>query len=423
MSVLPNTQAHYRLPSIHSLDLDLPVPNVAPAYASYYSPKPSSQPSGPSPSVVAVQPQPSQYSSAGSTGSTTTTHQLGLPHIMLQPIKYEQQQPSVQAPSLTHSGSSLKSPPRIPFISPISSPAYNHAAGGLSTLCAVATRRSSDPSQFGGAAAGAAAGAGAGQAPTTTTTPFNDNDTKTNFMINNSTHTPISMGSSTIHSEEEEQDTTYHEVGTKQEHDQEELKLSTANSPASGGAQQSSSGSSAAPFPTTTTTLEIANESSNPKVNKSLWKPRKKRQCPECHLFFSNLATHKSTHLKPTSRPHVCEYCNRGFARPNDLFRHVKRHWKETGSDKGQFKCPFKGEVQGGDHCCHSTGIFSRCDTFKNHLKAIHFQYPSGTKKDQRNKVAGTCRACQQHFHNVDEWMVSHVEKNACPYAGEFTKS
>ncbi|RLV95976.1 Transcriptional regulator STP4 [Spathaspora sp. JA1] len=163
---------------------------------------------------------------------------------------------------------------------------------------------------------------------------------------------------------------------------------------------------------------------SSPNITKRNWKPRKKRQCPECKLFFSNLATHKSTHLKPTNRPHICKYCHRGFARPNDLFRHVKCHWKEIGSDKGQFKCPFKSVQDSAgvaapaqpDHCCHNTGIFSRCDTFKNHLKAIHFQYPNGTKKDQRMKVNGKCRMCQQEFTNVDDWMVNHIEKNQCPF-------
>ncbi|CAK9440609.1 uncharacterized protein LODBEIA_P46420 [Lodderomyces beijingensis] len=153
------------------------------------------------------------------------------------------------------------------------------------------------------------------------------------------------------------------------------------------------------------------------------WKPRKKRQCPECKLHFSNLATHKSTHLNPTNRPHICEYCQRGFARPNDLFRHTKCHWKEIGSDKGQFKCPFKSEgaSKDADHhhqqqqqCCHNTGMFSRCDTFKNHLKAIHFQYPNGTKKESRSKVKGRCRSCQMEFDNVDIWLKSHIDTKQC---------
>ncbi|SGZ51300.1 CIC11C00000005292 [Sungouiella intermedia] len=153
----------------------------------------------------------------------------------------------------------------------------------------------------------------------------------------------------------------------------------------------------------------------SPKSPEKDWKPRKKRQCPECHLYFSNLATHKSTHLKPTSRPHVCKLCHRGFARPNDLFRHFKCHWKEIGADNGQFRCPFKSGPH-GDHCCHTLGIFSRCDTYKNHLKAIHFQYPSGTKKSQRNQVPGNCRLCHAQFRNVDEWIATHIDAHQCPY-------
>lgn len=159
---------------------------------------------------------------------------------------------------------------------------------------------------------------------------------------------------------------------------------------------------------------------SSPSSPKELgWKPRKKRQCPECHLYFSNLATHKSTHLKPTSRPHLCKLCHRGFARPNDLFRHFKCHWKEIGADKGQFRCPFKAISPDSqeDHCCHTLGIFSRCDTYKNHLKAIHFQYPSGTKKSERNNVPGSCRLCNKQFDTVDDWIINHIDANECPFA------
>lgn len=142
---------------------------------------------------------------------------------------------------------------------------------------------------------------------------------------------------------------------------------------------------------------------------------RKKRQCPECHLFFSNLATHKSTHLNPTARPHVCKICGRGFSRPNDLFRHFKCHWKKIGADGGQFKCPFKSGPH-GDQCCHLLGIFSRCDTYKNHLKAIHFQYPGGTRKSERSFVPGCCRLCKKEFRNVDEWFTTHVDNSECSF-------
>lgn len=145
---------------------------------------------------------------------------------------------------------------------------------------------------------------------------------------------------------------------------------------------------------------------------------RKKRECPECHLFFSNLATHKSTHLNPTARPHVCKICGRGFSRPNDLFRHFKCHWKKIGADGGQFKCPFKNGPR-GSHCCHLLGIFSRCDTYKNHLKAIHFQYPGGTRKSERNLVPGCCRLCKKEFRNVDEWYNTHVDTGECAFIND----
>lgn len=142
---------------------------------------------------------------------------------------------------------------------------------------------------------------------------------------------------------------------------------------------------------------------------------RKKKQCPECHLFFSNLATHKSTHLNPTARPHVCKICSRGFSRSNDLLRHFKCHWKKIGADGSQYRCPFKSGPRGA-HCCHLLGIFSRCDTYKNHLKAIHFQYPGGTRKSERNLVPGWCRLCEKDFKNVDEWFTTHVDTGKCPY-------
>lgn len=218
-------------------------------------------------------------------------------------------------------------------------------------------------------------------------------------------------------------------AGAKVESSPDRLQVSSAQGVTSGLSSGSISGPDAVSaaslsvsLPTSLRLLEVARllalstpgSPKSPEPHKD-WKPRKKRQCPECHLYFSNLATHKSTHLKPTSRPHVCKLCHRGFARPNDLFRHFKCHWKEMGTDNGQFRCPFKDGPH-GDHCCHSLGIFSRCDTYKNHLKAIHFQYPSGTKKNQRNLVPGSCRLCQAQFRNVDEWINTHIDTHQCPF-------
>jgi len=148
--------------------------------------------------------------------------------------------------------------------------------------------------------------------------------------------------------------------------------------------------------------------------------PRKKRQCPECHLFFSNLATHKSTHLSVMARPHLCPTCHRGFARPNDLIRHKKRHLQDLGENG--YKCPFysfdnkeQGPEKSTTPKCHSKGVFSRCDTYKNHLKALHFEYPTGTKKKDRSSVAGHCKSCYQRFNTLDEWLTNHIEKGQCP--------
>ncbi|QLL33229.1 hypothetical protein HG536_0E01400 [Torulaspora globosa] len=190
-------------------------------------------------------------------------------------------------------------------------------------------------------------------------------------------------------------------------------------------------------------------------------KPRKKKQCPICHNFYANLSTHKSTHLTPEDRPHKCPVCQRGFARNNDLIRHKKRHWRDeivenspvehsdadehvaghTHLDehdqlrslhqiKGTFKCPFNSALIQLDmeiypykskplnfetSNCHQTGVFSRCDTFKNHLKALHFEYPPGTKKRDRTVVPGRCKHCGLKFPNVDIWLNEHVGKT-CGY-------
>lgn len=63
---------------------------------------------------------------------------------------------------------------------------------------------------------------------------------------------------------------------------------------------------------------------------------------------------------------------------------------------------------------CHQTGGFSRCDTYKNHLKAMHFEYPPGTKKRDRSGMHGKCRGCGETFDNADEWIVQHIETGAC---------
>lgn len=162
--------------------------------------------------------------------------------------------------------------------------------------------------------------------------------------------------------------------------------------------------------------LNNTNNSNIQSNNNNSSSARKKRQCTQCNGWFSNLATHKSTHLADNSRPHTCEVCNRGFARPNDLFRHSKSHRGDA-----PFRCPLFVRGPLPNHAfgnlelsCHQNGGFSRCDTYKNHLKAMHFEYPPGTKKKQRNGMKGNCKACGMSFPSSDVWITEHIDPGNC---------
>ncbi|GMF14231.1 unnamed protein product [[Candida] boidinii] len=156
-----------------------------------------------------------------------------------------------------------------------------------------------------------------------------------------------------------------------------------------------------------------SSSSSSNSTNTTVSTPRKKRECPICHNFYSNLTTHKSIHSRSDIKPYVCSTCQRGFKRLNDLLRHEKCHLSQLG--EWEFQCPFhKTDCKENESPCHHTGYFSRCDTYKNHLKAIHFAYPVNTQKCDRYKVGGTCKECNLSFANVQEWLVSHVESGNC---------
>ena len=107
-----------------------------------------------------------------------------------------------------------------------------------------------------------------------------------------------------------------------------------------------------------------------------------------------------------------------------------KNQLKSLYKIKGAFKCPYNSTLINLDMevyphksrslyfepiNCHQTGVFSRCDTFKNHLKALHFEYPPKTKKEDRGIVPGKCKHCGLQFPNVDVWLNKHVGKG-CGY-------
>lgn len=111
---------------------------------------------------------------------------------------------------------------------------------------------------------------------------------------------------------------------------------------------------------------------------------------------------------KPQLTYHKCPFCQRQFNNKSYLSRHLKKHY--TVKD---FKCPFFNEEH--TKCHHLNGEFSRKDTFKAHLKSIHFIYPIGVAKSDRNLSIGRCAGCFQEFKTNNEWMNEHIEKETCP--------
>lgn len=167
---------------------------------------------------------------------------------------------------------------------------------------------------------------------------------------------------------------------------------------------------------TTTTNNKNIINSSTSGISKPNHLPRKKRLCSICNNHFSNLTTHKKIHEEDV-KPYTCSTCQRPFKRLNDLMRHEKCHLSQLG--QYEFQCPFHPGVNSvksnRSEICHHTGYFTRCDTYKNHLKAIHFRYPPNTLKNDRLKVNGNCRECGEFFKNVQDWLVNHIENNQCP--------
>lgn len=104
-----------------------------------------------------------------------------------------------------------------------------------------------------------------------------------------------------------------------------------------------------------------------------------------------------------------CPDCGAEFRIKGYLTRHMKKH----AVDKA-YTCPFYNPQ--AEHPCHTTGGFSRRDTYKTHLKARHFVYPPHTPLVERPNVSGCCGGCYKEFDSNEEWIETHIQKKACPF-------
>lgn len=105
----------------------------------------------------------------------------------------------------------------------------------------------------------------------------------------------------------------------------------------------------------------------------------------------------------------VCHYCNAEFYIRGYLTRHIKKHAVEKA-----YYCPFFNADAPKDARCHTTGGFSRRDTYKTHLRSRHFVCPKGVRSQEKAKSSGRCAHCNEHFENTDDWIKGHVEAGEC---------
>lgn len=103
----------------------------------------------------------------------------------------------------------------------------------------------------------------------------------------------------------------------------------------------------------------------------------------------------------------TCKVCETQFSVKGYLTRHMKKHAMNK-----PFMCPFYDI--GSSSKCHPTGGFSRRDTFKTHLKALHFVYPTGTRCGERVDKRGRCAGCFEGFESNLTWLNDHVAANKC---------
>ncbi|GMM30918.1 hypothetical protein DAMA08_036630 [Martiniozyma asiatica (nom. inval.)] len=126
---------------------------------------------------------------------------------------------------------------------------------------------------------------------------------------------------------------------------------------------------------------------------------------PETKL--SPNSTDNSYIANASKKVYICPHCSTPFRVKGYLTRHLKKH-----AEHKPFVCPYY-DINSVSKC-HQTGGFSRRDTFKTHLKALHFVYPTGTKSGERGNKQGRCAGCFKQFESNGKWLADHVMKNNC---------
>ncbi|PVH13511.1 uncharacterized protein CXQ87_001616 [Candidozyma duobushaemuli] len=153
---------------------------------------------------------------------------------------------------------------------------------------------------------------------------------------------------------------------------------------------------------------------------------RKRRVCESPEFEAKKLKVeHESFDDRKEAR-HVCPECNASFKVKSYLTRHARKH-----TNAMAFMCPFHdistqdnfGNVIKSATKCHPTGGFSRRDTYKTHLKALHFIYPPGTKSSARNSTGGRCAGCFEYFESNARWLKYHIECDQCKGLQEHGRS
>lgn len=156
-----------------------------------------------------------------------------------------------------------------------------------------------------------------------------------------------------------------------------------------------------------TTTIPYQQQFTNTDIQSTKQFPKYYTSNEKPKLIEKKISKINKPSLPSSSTIHICPFCQRQFKNKPYLARHLKKH--DTVKD---FKCPFFNEKE--SKCHHLNGEFSRKDTFKAHLKSIHFIYPVGVLKQDRGTSKGRCAGCYEEFQSNNQWLNDHIETNEC---------